>query len=469
VSAKRGGGSKELVGHIRTDPFVDLAFVLPLISEERFSVIKRQAEIYNATGDIGEGTATFRMYKKEVKEFVAETFQEVYPRSVKDLRSEELVDKKATRAWRALVTLLASQQLMERARAGLGELFPKRYGDLRTCLPVIESMVKEKARSKNRRATEIVKRISKSLDAGAFYDVAPLLWWLNLVMESEVFEALFKYHFIASKRELVEGFVKVAEETLLRIRGHKADFEYMKSEALRALVSRCAELRGQYINKLQNAVVFVKLLRRGVKNPDRWGWFLQDDVLTYAMSVYITELQELSGLEGRELELDITTLLTPRAGAYGGPASALCTLILMSPIFMQYGLEARGEIAVTPADIVIGALRIFRASKSGEKDLIIGVRDLVKEIVRFWEEKDILRRLKLYSRDEATPEALCSKSSFTSSLSLIINAGIGGISITTEKRPELRLPPRMAGFDSLYIRAQQLLLIMQKVWGWEKL
>lgn len=463
MGVERRSGRKRLVEHIRTDPFIDLAFVQPLINEDNLSVIRRQAEVYNAIGDMGEDTATFRMYKSKVKEFVVEVFQKAYPRSIKRDLNEEIVGEKASRAWRALVTLLSSHQLMERAGAGWEEFLPRRYGELKSCLPVIESMVKEKTKGDNTRGPEVVKRISRSLDASTFYDIAPLLWWINLVMESEVFEALFKYHFITSKKELIEDFVKNTEENLLRVRGHEADFDYMKHEVLKALLSRCVELRGQYINKLQNAIAFVKLLRRSVKNPDRWDWFLRDEILTYAMSVYMTELQELSELKEGGLELNISALLSPRTGTYGGPASALCTLILMSPIFMQYALEARGEIAVTPADIIIAVLRISRTGRKGE-DFIVSVQDTAKEIIRFWEEKDFLRRLRLYARDEVSPEVLCSKGSFTSSLALIINAGVSGISITTERRPELRLPPRMIGFDSLYVRVQQLLSIVQRVW-----
>ena len=121
---------------------------------------------------------------------------------------------------------------------------------------------------------------------------------------------------------------------------------------------------------------------------------------------------------------------------------------------------------VTPADIVVSVLRISRA-RGGAGDFVASAEEVAKEVASFWEERDLLRRLKLYSQDEVAPEALCRKRSFTASLALIINAGIGGIHITTERRPELQLPPRMIGFDSLYVRAQQLSSIVRRVWRWE--
>jgi len=461
-----GGGAKRrrLVEYVATDPFVDLAFVQQLLSNEDWlQVMRRQAEVYNSTGDVGESTVTFRMYRSQSKQHVIKALQGAY-HAIDRYLSDELVNEKASRAWRALVTLLASLQLMEKAGAGLGELLPEGYGRLEELKAVIDRMIEEKTSREEVRAATVVMRVLRGLSDEQFLSTVPKLWWLNLVMESEVFEAVFKYHFLASKKELVGGFVKSAEEALSEVKGHTPDLSYMEHEVLKALLSRCVELRGQYINKLQNAIVFVKIGRRSVGSYD-WDWFLRDEILTYFMPMYMAELQELLGL--REKELNISALLSPRGGPYGGPASALSTLILMSPIFMQYALEARGEVVITPADIVVSVLRISRA-RGGAGDFVASAEEVAKEVASFWEERDLLRRLKLYSQGEVTPETLYRKSSFTASLALIINAGIGGIHITTERRPELQLPPRMLGFDSLYVRAQQLSSIARRVWGWEE-
>jgi hypothetical protein len=459
-------GRRRLVEYVVTDPFVDLAFVHLLLSNESWlQVVVRQAEVYSSTGDIGEDTATFRTYRSQARQYVIKLLQPspAY-RAVGNYLSEEVADAKASRAWRALITLSASLKLMEKAGVGLGELLPKGCGRFEELLPVVDGMIKSKISKRGAEATGVVKNVLKSLSTEQFISTVPALWWINLVMESEVFEAIFKYHFLASKRELVAGFVKTAEDALSEVKGHSPDISYMEYEVLKALLSRCAELRGQYINKLQNAIAFVKIGRKSVRNPTGWDWFLRDEVLTYAMTAYMVELQELLGL--REKELALSTLLSPRKGIYGGAASVLATLILMSPIFAQYSLEARGEVVVTPADIVISVLRVAK-SRGRTGDFIVGVLEVAEEVVRFWGERDLLRRLKLYSQDKITPEALCGKSSFTTSLALLVNTGVGGIHITTERKPELRLPPRMTGFDSLYVRAEQLTAIAQRIWRWE--
>jgi len=464
VSSRGGVKHRRLVGHIVADPFVDLAFVQLLLSNEDWlQVVKRQAEVYTSTGDIGESTVTFRTYRAQSKQHVVKTLQRTYS-TIDRYLTDELVNEKASRAWKALVTLLASLRLMERAGVGLGELLPEGYGRIEELRVVVDRVIEEKTSRERAEAAAVVMKVLRGLGDEQFLNTVPKLWWLNFVMESEVFEAVFKYHLLASKKELVSSFVKSAEEALSEVKGHVSDISYMEYEVLKALLSRCVELRGQYINKLQNAIIFVKIGRRSVRNYEEWDWFLRDEVLTYFMSMYMAELQELLGL--KEKELNISMLLSPRRER-GGPASALSTLILMSPIFMQYALEARREAIVTPADIVVSLLRISKAREE-TGDFVVSVREIAEEIVSFWERRDFLRRLKLYSQNEVTPEALCRKSSFTTSLALIINAGVGGIYVTTERRLELRLPPRMVGFDSLYVRTQQLSSIVQRVWRWEE-
>jgi hypothetical protein len=51
------------------------------------------------------------------------------------------------------------------------------------------------------------------------------------------------------------------------------------------------------------------------------------------------------------------------------------------------------------------------------------------------------------------------------SLALIINTGIWGVYPITYRSPEFRLPPRMDGFDSVYVRAEEFLPILKSVWG----
>ncbi|MEM2002996.1 MAG: hypothetical protein QXT77_10155, partial [Candidatus Methanomethylicaceae archaeon] len=367
-------------------------------------------------------------------------------------------------AWKALITLLASQQLMKKTGVRLGELLPETYERPEDLMQVVEAIIKEKTKAKGIAGTLAIRNSLKNFGEDKLVEIAPLLWWINLVMESEVFEGLFKYHLLVLRKlQTIKSVVKEIEATLsAEIREHREDADYLEHEILKALLSRCTELRGQYINKLQNATLFVKYLRRSVEDPDRWEWFLQNETLTYIMTVYITELQELSGL--KQKNLNISSLITPRAEIYGGPPSALTSLILLSPIFMQYSIEARREVVVTPADILVALLRHAEASQV--RDFSISVEELVKKIIEFWRERNFLRRAELYvGEGRISTETLCEKDSLTISLALLINTGVGGISISTERTPILKLPPRMTGFDSLFVRPQQLLSAILRVWG----
>ena len=452
---------KRLVESIKNDPFIDVAFIGYLISRaEWLDVVQRQARVYSEIGDIGEGTVTFRTYKEEVKKYIIAKFRNVYEKGLED-QIERFGEEKARRAWRAAITLLLSKQLMDRVGVGLGELLPAEYARLENIISIFNALVDEKTGKKGLSAPTAVRNVLKKLNDDQIINSAPILWWTNLVMESEVFENLLKFHYVVATSSHVAEFIKSTEDHLTEIEGHTTDYDYMEYEVLKGLLSRCTELRGQYINKLQNAIIFVKLWRRSVKNPQTWSWFLKNEILTYILSVYLTEIQSL--LDIKKKKLNISAMFAPKSGTYGGSASALSTLILMSPIFMQYVIEARGEIAVTPADIITAILRIAKLYGSAE-DFSADMYKVVEEIVKFWDEKDISRRLRLYVKDHISPESLYSKESLTTSLSLIINAGVSGISITIDKRPELKLPPRMLGFDSLYIRSGQFLKVLRSIW-----
>jgi len=462
MTAKR---SKRLVEHIRNDPFIDMAFVHPLISRSDWlRVLERQAEVFISIGDMGEGTATYRRYKSEVRSLVVSMFKRVYKKTIERQLKEHLVEDKARRAWKALVTLFASRLLMERIGLGLGELLPEKYADLASISRVVAKIIEVKTQGTGISGTTTVKRALKELgiEEKKLCDIAPFLWWINLVMEAEVFEAVFKFHYLVySKMREIRSFAEEAESSLLIFRDHEPDYDYAEYEVLKALLSRCAELRGQYINKLQNAILFVKYLRQSVDEPERWEWFVHDEILTYIASVYMVEMQRLSDVE--KILLDVSSIIGSRRGSYAGVASALASLISLSPIFMQYAVEAQRAAVVTPADIVVSVLRLI-SKQHRLNDFAVSVQDVAEEIVRFWKESDILRRLQIYSQDEVGLDTLCRSRSFTISLALLINAGVDGIHVSTMRKPILKLPPRMIGYDSLFIRPRHLLPIIKKVW-----
>jgi hypothetical protein len=244
-------------------------------NQEWLEVLTTQAKIYSEIGDLGERLSTFYVYKEKAKLYIIDRFKGVYNEKLLEREIKRIGDEKAKRAWRAVITLLVSQQLMKKARTGLGELLPEEYNKLEYIVPVLNDLIEEKIKQKGRGAHNAVREIFKKYGKERSLNLAPLLWWINLIMESEAFEGVLKYHFLVSKESASMNVVERLEEELSNIEGHKKDLEYMKQEFLKALLSRCAELRGQYINKLQSAILFVKLWRVSVRNPEAWDWFLK--------------------------------------------------------------------------------------------------------------------------------------------------------------------------------------------------
>lgn len=455
--------SKRLVEHIKTDPFIDIAFVQYLVSREDWlRALERQADRFISIGDFGKDTLTYQRYKSSVREYIINQFKRIYTRTIENL-TESLASTKAELAWKSLIVLIASRLLMERIGLGLGEFLPEKYTDLTGVSPIIEKIIEIKLRGI--RSTAVIKKALEDLgmDVNELLNLAPLLWWINLVMEGKVFEGIFKFHYVTiSKMSVIKSFVKEIESSLLIFRDHRSDYEYMEYEVLKALLSRCAELRGQYINKLQNAILFVKLIRPSISDPARWEWFVFNDILSLTASAYLVEMQRLSNTEN--IILDVSRVIGAERNPYipdAGPASVLASLTLLSPIFMQYAIEAHKNAVVTPADIVVAALRLT-AEQTRHDDFVVDVQDVAKEVLEFWREKDILRRIEIYTHKEPTIDELLKSRSFSASLALLIRGGIDGLNITTMEKPLLKLPPRMIGYDSLYIRPYRLISIVKK-------
>lgn len=423
-------------------------------------MLERQSHIFLSTGDIGENTATYREYSAKAPIEVMERFSKIYQKSIKKL--EKVAAVKARRAWISVLTLMAIRNIMKRVGVGLGHLLPQKYADLASVHPVINKIVEEKTMAKGTLGSSVIKKAlsALSISADQIPEIAPLLWWINILMESEVFEAVFKFHHLIHTKSLeIKDFSKDMENSLSVFEDHNTDYEYMDYEVRRALLSRCAELRSQYINKLNNAIIFVKFLRGSVGNPERWEWFVYDETMTYAASVYITETQKLVGL--KNFKLNISSLIEVQKGTRSGAASSLASLILLSPIFMQYSIEAYKKAAVTPADIIVAVLRLT-SKKEANLDFTVSIEEAIDEVIKFWGETDILRRLGKSTGN--MPEYSNLLESFNISLALLINTGIEGIYISTMKKPVIKLPPRLIGYDSVFIRPSRLLSIINKLW-----
>lgn len=446
---------------IRNDPFIDVAFLLPLLNEEAWRVIERQSLIFIRTGDIGEETVTFRNYRASVRGFVVSLFKGHYSK-IDSYLTEEVVDWKARGAWRALLAWFAFGRMLQLAGSS-SEMIPS----WRTLNPsllssFIENLIREI--SGNRRAHDVLYTAFQALEEGVRYDLMPFLWLVNQIMENKVFEGVYKYQYLFySMRNEIESFARNIEGSLAKVEGHEHDLDYMLYEVQKSLLSRSVELRGQYINKLQRAVLFVKLRpRTHPRDFQEWKWFVRDDVMTYAAATYMVALQDFAGR--RAISLDLMKLIAPRKGIYAGAASALASLLFLSPILLQYAIEARNTFAVTPADIAVAVSRLIKKHGEGS-GFTSNIEEVAKEILEFWDESDILRRIKAsIGSVSISTELLYKSSSFTDSLALLIESGVDGIHIATTREPVLRLPPRGIGYDSIFIRPNRFMLIVKNIW-----
>jgi hypothetical protein len=407
------------------DVVADLAFASYLVgNREWLEATGRQAWVYNEIGDIGFRTDAFRSYRESVGRYVVEKLRPVFKPEYLKWFVEKYGDDKARRAWSAVVTLSAFHklELLKAAGARPGEFLPEEYAKFEYVVPLLDDLVEE---MKKARVPIAVRRVFERLGEDRALTLAPFLWWLNMVMESEALEDVLKFHYTGKPARPIEA--------------------------------------------VEGCLMFVKLWRRSVGRPEEWHAFLKDDVLTYALAMHLAELQVLLEL-GERMKLNILSLLAPQAlgesrrSIYDRSISTLLALILMSPIFMQYAVEARSEVTVTPADIIVALLRIIKR-RGEEGNLLVHMRDVVDEILKFWEGQDLTRRLKLYVRDEISPDALYSKRSLTVSLSLVINASAGQLHVFTTKKPELLLPPRMIGFDSLYVVSGRFSSILRRIFS----
>lgn len=169
-------------------------------------------------------------------------------------------------------------------------------------------------------------------------------------------------------------------------------------------------------------------------------------ILARSMKAYLTELSKHFSKDSTP---DLFTLL------HQSRNRDLLSLILMSPIVLQYSIEIKKEVAVTPADIVVALLRIGKKEK--RPYFVAHVRDVAERIIELW--KEIGLKQANISSDE-----LYKKDAFVIALATVVMSRCD-VHISTWEKPELRLPPRMLGFDSVYVE-EGFVQALQRAWGW---
>jgi len=397
---------------VKHDLFVDISFVSCLMSEKEWlEVLRSQAKVFRDIGDLGEYLSTYFVYRVRVKSYVVEKFREIYDEKMFE---EKITDEKIRRAWRTLLMYFVIQDFVRYLKTW-GDPLPFGAIEPEDVKPILDELVEERVKRREKRADKIIREVFERNGFERSMRVAPFLWWINIMMESDVFDRLISCY--------------------------------------KSLTS-CQSLK-----RLQSAMLLVKLWRRDVEK--KWEDFLNKDIMTYLLATYVSEIQRLAETEKTVSVLDF---MLPRKWMDGWVAQRLSKIIFISPMLTQYFLDVHRRIFVSPADVVIALARI--AKSRGKKSFIVGVHDLTDEtikhnltdeIIKFWSEKDILRRLKHYLGRDITRETLIEEGSLVDSIAINIEAGMKWFMRNTlYKLPDFRLPPRMLGFDSLYVWTEGL-------------
>jgi hypothetical protein len=387
---------------VKHDLFIDISFVSCLMSEKEWlEVLRRQAKVFREIGDLGESTWTYRyFYRGKAKSYVVERFREIYDEKMFEEKITNVEDEKIRRAWRTLLMFFVIQNFVREVKTW-GDPLPFGAIEPEDVKPILDELVEERVKRREKRADKIIREVFERNGFERSMRVAPFLWWINIMMESDVFDRLISCH--------------------------------------KSLTS-CQSLK-----RLQSAMLLVRLWRRDVEK--KWEDFLNRDIMTYLLATYVSEIQRLAETEKTVSVLDF---MLPRKWMDGWVAQRLSKIIFISPMLTQYFLDVHRRIFVSPADIVIALARI--AKSRGKESFIVGVHDLTDEIIKFWSERDILRRLKHYLERDITRETLIEEGSLVDSIAINIEAGMGRfMRIALDKLPDFRLPPRMLGFDSLYV------------------
>jgi len=396
---------------VKHDLFVDISFVSCLMSEnEWLEVLRNQAKIFREIGDLGEYLSTYFVYKVRVKSYVVEKFREIYDEKMFEEKITNVEDEKIRRAWRTLLMFFMIQDFARDLKTW-GDPLPFAMIKLEDAKLILDELIEERVKRREEKADKIIREVFERNGFDRSMRVAPFLWWINIMMESDVFDKLincFKSH------------------------------------------TSCQSLK-----RLQSAMLLIKIWRRDVEK--KWEDFLNRDVMAHLLATYVSEIQRLIETEKTISVLDF--MLPRKWGEQGIWTRNLSEIIFISPILTQYFLDTQRRIFVSPADIVITLARI--AKSKGEESFIMSIHDIVDEIIKFWSERDILRRLKHYLGRDITREALIEEGSLVDSIAFINRANITGIYTITYKKPEFRLPPRMLGFDSLYVRPVELQPVLQ--------
>ena len=261
----------------------DLTFTkvwLHLISEDTLKLI---IQVYLKAGNYSLDSKLYGQYISNI-----ETVEIV--KKHKEL--QRIAVKKAESVWKANVTFFALADVLQRY---IGLYLPEKSDNAMNA-PADIGQLFTKIRN-------IIYNINKENfdEINIEYPVDVYLWFLNMIVESEVMERILAMlntiDTIEGSSRLLSSFVNRIEQGFAQRVGEEPEEEYIEEETYKALLMRAAELRGQYINKLRNAVIAVTDIvaaERKRRGATPWREVIRDVMLRRA-AYYIGEVLHLAG------------------------------------------------------------------------------------------------------------------------------------------------------------------------------
>lgn len=261
----------------------DLTFTkvwLHLISEDTLKLI---LQVYLKTGNYSLDSKLYGQYISNI-----ETIEIVK----KHRELQRIAAKKAESVWKANVTFFALADVLQRYTG----LYLPEKSDNAMNAPADIGQLFTKIRN-------TIYNINKENfdEINIEYPVDVYLWFLNIIVESEVMERILAMlntiDTIEGSSKSLSSFVNRIEQGFAQRVGEEPEEEYIEEETYKALLMRAAELRGQYINKLRNAVIAVTDIvaaERKRRGATPWREVIRDVMLRRA-AYYIGEVLHLAG------------------------------------------------------------------------------------------------------------------------------------------------------------------------------
>jgi len=230
-------------------------------------------------------SGTYSLDSKLYGEFVANVYNLDILKKYKSLA--KIAEEKAKRVWKGSIVFFTIADAVHRYLT-LYTLDKDRNIETAPDLDDLFAKIKESIQMINSRDLNEIN-IEYPLDI--------YLWFLNIITESEVVERVLAMLYTLEQPEVkqqLKSAISAIEERFGKYSGAEIDLEYIEEEVYKALLMRAAELRGQYINKLRNAIIAITDIVATEKKgyTIMWREIIRDPMLR-KLAIYIGDVLAL--------------------------------------------------------------------------------------------------------------------------------------------------------------------------------